>query len=201
MHRDQEQLFAPSGIVRVAPAFAQEMRILQRQRGEVAGAHADDGLKRRCRLHGRELQGARRVPLHAPQRFLRRKCPRLDRLRPVGPGEIAVTGIPRQPDASRRLLGLQAARHSIGRIELAHHDGAVFHGGAQTSVAQPHEPGHQRMQSIERQESGRVWLREHGLECVVSYSVGTKTDREQAFAFFVSVGFTAMKKTRLRRSL
>ena len=61
---DQERVAAPGCIVAVLETAAQEDAILDRQRGEIAGADADDGHPRRPRLdlcHGE----ATLLPVHS----------------------------------------------------------------------------------------------------------------------------------------
>src|SRR3569832_1745559 len=144
--------------MRVAPAFAQELRSLQGQRGLVASAHADDGLPEKRRVVGRKLQLARLVAFDAPQRFLRCEGVRLDGLGAVGPGEIAIEGIGREPIAAGRLLGLYPARQVIRRFEFAHDDGTLLHRGSQALITPLPEPGQQGRQLRKRQKSSTVGL-------------------------------------------
>ena len=171
VHGDEEQFPAPRGIVRVARRLAQEMRVLEFQRCEVAGAHADNRRRRHVGQDRREtdLTGGR--TLHLPERFLRREQQRLQRLRAVGPGETTRPGGSLQAILAGRLKVAHAARKGININKGIVNDGAVTHLRADTAITLCLQYFQKRLklhawQEISRHRvvgaaSGCLWLLHH----------------------------------------
>ena len=101
--RDQQQTVAANAVIRIRVFVAQEVRVADLQGGQVACANPED---RRARgdAHQRTEAGARCIAIDPPQSFARGEDERPDRIRTVGPAEMALRAVRRQPVAARRLL-------------------------------------------------------------------------------------------------
>ena len=86
MHGDQEQTLAPRGVIRIGLLVGEEVGILQRQRGQVAGAYPEHRDLRGFGHRRREPHPLVLAALAAPQQLARRECHRFEGLgadRPV----------------------------------------------------------------------------------------------------------------------
>src|SRR5581483_1496229 len=152
--RDDEEALPPRDVVAIAVSVAHEDAVLDRDRMQLAGTHADERERRlvqRLLLHARESVV---VPARAPEAEPRREEPALPRVRPDGVPEQRVVLSAAKPVRACFLLVRPARRERPDAGEVVVDDRAVPDGRAEHAIAARSQRPDQPFEAVDPDDGG-----------------------------------------------
>ncbi len=154
-HRHDEGGLPAGGVRRVLVGAPEEHGVVDAEGAQVAGAHAEEGVRR---VLGRPLVGLDREavigPVPPPEHLLGGEEHRLGRLRTRGEPEQCPVVAATQSVASGVLVVTPARGQVVDAPDRGVDDRAVLHGGADDGVAPREERVDERLEAVDVDQSG-----------------------------------------------